>query len=333
MRTKKKLLHAAFLLIVAISLTSKAEATIWRVNNIVGIGADFKTLNAAFLSNNVLAGDTVYVEPSAQDYDIAYLKKKLVIIGPGYNLGAEGNPGLQYTDKVSEIYIILTDSLASGCTFLGLSGRISVHPSVDDLTISRCNFAWSDYSSKVGAVCANISITKSIVNFYSGNSFNNLYFANNIVNSYAVFSKALNSIVRNNIFTISLDIQASYISNNIFVTNNALKLINCTVKNNIATTGILPAGDNNQNNKLATDLFAGGTNIDAKYKLKAGSPAIGAGETINGITPDAGIFGTADPYRLSGIPAIPSIYQFTVPENVPSTATQMTVTFSTRSNN
>lgn len=331
--TKKTLFPLVSLFILTFLLTSKTQAKIWRVNNSVGVNADFKTLNTALSSNTVLSGDTVYVEGSDLKYDLAYLTKKLVIIGPGYNLGGEGNADLQHNDKVADIYIALSDSLASGSTFLGLVGRLSVHPAIDDMTISRCNVTWADYSSKAGSIYQNISITKSIINIYSNNVFNNLYFANNIVNTSGGISKALNSIIRNNIFTVSLDAQASYVSNNIFITLNVLKLTNCTVKNNIASNNLLPAGDNNQNNIPATDLFVGGPNIDGKYKLKTGSPAIASGETINGVTPDAGIFGTADPYRLSGIPAIPTIYQLTVPANVPASATQMTITFSTRSNN
>ncbi len=43
-----------------------------------------------------------------------------------------------------------------------------------------------------------------------------------------------------------------------------------------------------------------GNSTDGQFQLKAGSPALGAGETVSGITPDCGPFGTSDPYRLSG---------------------------------
>ncbi len=71
---------------------------------------------------------------------------------------------------------------------------------------------------------------------------------------------------------------------------------------------------------------------DAQFQLSAGSLAAAAGEPISGVTPDAGIFGTADPYVLSGVPPVPTIYSLTVPPSVPASATSMTVVFSTRSN-
>ncbi|WP_315820967.1 hypothetical protein [Paraflavitalea speifideaquila] len=51
------------------------------------------------------------------------------------------------------------------------------------------------------------------------------------------------------------------------------------------------------------------------------------------MTPDCGAFGGNDPYKLSGIPAIPSIYLLTVPASIPSGSSSMNVTFSTRNNN
>ncbi|MEQ1554417.1 MAG: hypothetical protein ABL929_09580, partial [Ferruginibacter sp.] len=72
---------------------------------------------------------------------------------------------------------------------------------------------------------------------------------------------------------------------------------------------------------------------DGQWRLKAGSPAIAAGETVLGITPDCGAYGTADPYVLSGIPPIPTIYLLTVPAAIASNATTMPITISTKSNN
>jgi len=47
------------------------------------------------------------------------------------------------------------------------------------------------------------------------------------------------------------------------------------------------------------------------FKLKAGSPALGAGYGSTAQNPvDAGMYGGSTPYVLSGIPAIPSIYFF-----------------------
>ena len=72
--------------------------------------------------------------------------------------------------------------------------------------------------------------------------------------------------------------------------------------------------------------------VDQAYQLSAGSPAIGAG-IPNGATPvDCGAFGGPNTYKLSGIPAIPSIYELQVPPSA-TTTTDMLINMKSRSNN
>ncbi len=83
-------------------------------------------------------------------------------------------------------------------------------------------------------------------------------------------------------------------------------------------------------------VYVGGTTggWDSRMMLKAGSPAIGAGVTVGTIvSPDCGAFGATDPYKLSGIPNIPTIYSLSAPTSIPSGTNSMNVTFSTRNNN
>jgi len=68
--------------------------------------------------------------------------------------------------------------------------------------------------------------------------------------------------------------------------------------------------------------------LDARNQLAPNSPARGAGE--NGT--DCGAFGGDDPYVLSGIPDIPSIYQLTVPSQVPQNGT-LNVQIKAKTNN
>jgi hypothetical protein len=145
----------------------------------------------------------------------------------------------------------------------------------------------------------------------------------------------INGLFRNNTLVSSGGtLNNCYVSNNIF-SSSSLTFTNSLVKYNVSNQNNLPdpVVNNNKVNQNAALFFVGGASADAQYQLGATSPALAAGEPINGVTPDAGAFGTADPYRLSGIPPIPAIYSLTVPASVPATATSMTITFSTRSNN
>ena len=70
--------------------------TVWRVNNNSTLNADFTSVNAAMNSANVKDGDTLYIEPSSSTYGGISCKKRLTIIGNGYDLyGVAGNLGLQ----------------------------------------------------------------------------------------------------------------------------------------------------------------------------------------------------------------------------------------------
>ena len=72
----------------------------------------------------------------------------------------------------------------------------------------------------------------------------------------------------------------------------------------------LPAGNGNLNGPyLLSDVFVSAGSSDGKWRLKPGSPAIGAG--IDGV--DLGPFGGPAPYILSGLPSRPRLTRFAVP--------------------
>ncbi|MBO9657839.1 MAG: hypothetical protein J7527_03360 [Chitinophagaceae bacterium] len=331
----KKNLHKLLLTMAAIGAMGSVDAKVWRVNNATGVAADFVQLSAAIANPAVLAGDTIHVEGSSTAYNRAELKKRLVIIGPGYHLSGTGsNAGLQYHDQIAYINGLVLDSLGSGSVVMGLSGYMYLQTGADNYTITRNNI--DIYTEIAGQKASNIKIVRNQIDVrLSAVAFEDLEFTNNIVNNNCLLSSLSNTNVlfRNNtISSATANVTNAYISNNIFL--STVNFVNCTIKYNIATgLNTLPAGDNNQNNRPTAALILNTGSNDGKFQLAPGSPAIAAGEPINGITPDCGAFGTADPYRLSGIAPVPTIYSLTVPASVPSSATTMTVTISTRSNN
>lgn len=319
------------------------NAMVWRVNNTAGIQADFKTLNELIQNGHVSDGDTVYVEGSADNYSVSTsLTKRLIFFGPGYLLNE--NSGLQVLTLMATINSITLDSLASGSQFYGLRlNQIYAGSSVDNIKIARCSL--SVYST--GTAIPNTRMTGweisqnmlNYVTFSTGFMLDGLVFRNNIVTQNTNFGGGFNMLFRNNIFLGLNRIADAYVSNNYFANINAPVFVNCTVRYNMSQyssapiLAALPASAFNIVGRPLADVFVNTGSADARYQLTATSPARGAGEPVNGVTPDIGAFGTGDPYRLSGIPPIPSIYAMSVPANVPSSATSMTVTLSTRSNN
>lgn len=328
-----------FAVLFVICSIGTAHAKVWRVNNNAAVATNFTSLTAAFNSPAVGDGDTLYVEGSVTAYDAPTLTKRLVIIGTGYLLsGAGANTGLQAYPNPSTVNTIAFDSLASGSTIIGLTLSAFLNSNVDNLTFARCSLN----VHQLNTISNSFAISNLVINkckaYVSLSTFKleNPQVTNCIfINSQALMGNVINGLFRNNtVASTGVALNNCYVSNNIFSAGN-FSVTNCVVKYNVSTQNYLPDPvlNNNKVNQSATSLFIGGASADAQYQLSATSPALAAGEPINGVTPDAGAFGTADPYRLSGIPPIPTIYSLNVPASIPATATSMTITFSTRSNN
>lgn len=327
-----------------------SHARIWRVNNNPGVATDFTTFDACIANASVVNGDTVHLEPSVTGYtNTNPINKRLVFIGTGYFLsGAGANAGLQ-TNPNSAFFLnsIAFDSLASGSRFLGIDGTFSIwlDPRADNIIFERCRFSnisWNTQATSTSNRAQNIVFNKC----YFSNAFppSQFFFDNlQITNCIIIGTIAFNpgnigsALIRNNVFQGGITLTNTYLSNNIFlnISSGSFNVTLSSIKNNIAElAGVLPAGNGNQNGISEASLFLGptGNSTDGQWRLAAGSPAIGAGETVSGVTPDCGAFGTADPYRLSGIPPVPTIYSLTVPGSVPI-GQPLNITVSTRSNN
>ncbi len=333
-----------------------AQAKIWRVNNNPGIAADFTTFNGAVTAATVSAGDTIYLEPSTIGYTTGSftMAKRLVVIGPGYfldpaNATTPGNAGLQVATANSELPFLRIASDADGSKFMGITFNGSIYmngannisfekvyfPSGvyfetgtnDAISFRKCFF---NNSANIGG-----SATAVITNLICENNifYNGAYFTlTTLSGSGNIFRN--NSVIGGNAFVMN----NTYVANNIFGIGSQNTFTNCTIKNNlfqIAQT--LPVtASNNQVSVNMANVYVGGTtgSLDSRSALKVGSPAIAAGLTIGAVvTPDCGAYGATDPYKLSGIPNIPSIYALTVPVSIPSGSATMNVTFSTRNSN
>lgn len=335
--------------------TVQVNATVHRVNNNVGSAAAFSTFAAAVASSSVLPGDTLHLEASATAYTPSLLNKRLVIIGLGYYLdpangSTPGNAGLQASTNNARFSSALAfDTLATGSRFLGVEfTSVFLDPRADNISFERCLFTSSVSWNIVGTAsqqAVGIRFNKCFLaaSFsFSGSNFNfvDLEITNCIFTGGLSFSGAnlLSALIRNNLFGSTVVVTNTYFANNIIINigSGGFTSANSIVRNNISQfAGLFPAGNGNQAapaNDITRIILNTGT-ADGRFRLSPTSIAIGAGETVGGVTPDVGPFGTADPYRLSGIPPVPTIYSLTVPATVPAAATTMNITLSTRSNN
>jgi hypothetical protein len=264
------------------------------------------------------------------------------------------------------------NSIMSGITSIGMQltnvGNITItRCRIGNFTFSTFSVA------KTGIVITKnfISGTFSNVGFTVSGDVT-IAIENNIFNSITGnagaginLSNQCRGLFRNNVCggaITNIAISNFYFANNIIISNGGTAVLggsNNVIKNNLnnrgaAVTGGLPTGNGNQNitdvqmrgtTAVLGDVFAGDvfnttstTPGDARFELRVGgpntNPAIATGETIAPVNnPNLGVYGATDPYKKSGIPAVPTIYGLTVPASVPPIATSMNVTISTRSNN
>lgn len=336
---KTLLLVVSLVLLVCLNATAK----IWRVNNTIGITADFTTLQAAH--DGAAAGDTLHVEGSPNNYSTLTFTKKLIVIGPGYYLSE--NPNTQAFTQSAKVSAFYFQPGSNGSIIMGLDfegNGIAIY--TNDIVIRRNRFCSASgnifdysmgtislyYNSNIGgsAPVNNIIISENFgirvdVNYAStGLLISNNYMGyygytgDNTTGQCLVLQTNAVAIVQNNIFRRGrITAYNSNFSNNIMVAGSFEGTGNL-VSNNLANAEQFGTTNGNQGNIVMANVFVGaGTGIssDGQWKLKAGSPAIGAGYGSTAQNPvDVGMYGGTTAYKLSGQPPVPAIYFF---ENQP----------------
>jgi hypothetical protein len=324
----------AFIMSVFISVS--VQAKIWRVNNNVGIAADFTTIQNAH--NAAAAGDTLYLEGSNTSYGTLTSTKQLYIIGPGYFLDQIPNSQVgQLTAKVDNFTL---NTGAAGTVIMGVDfyGN-SLTINCNDVTIRKNKFSspsgndplyWPGTitlnhvnNSSVNPGVSNIIIAQNIgVTISATKPSNNILITNNIITYPANHGENTTNpcldggqntvmLIQNNIFRRArISVYGSTITNNIMVAGSFLPNNNL-YSNNIGNSTQFGTDNGNQSNVAMTSVFTGTGAPDEAYKLKAGSPAIGAGYGSTASSPiDCGIYSGSLPYVVAGQVNMPVIYFF-----------------------
>jgi hypothetical protein len=302
---------------------------ILRVNNNVGVNAPYTTISAAIAAAGV--NDIIMVEGSILAYDNLTINKKVTIVGPGYFLLE--NLNLQGSHSSASLSLVSLGAGSDGSSFYGLNitGNISVPSStvVNNLTISNCRLgAFNSNGSGNNYFISGCYITGNLI-FSNLSNNTGVTLSNNYIGGFGQGGGTTLVTLTHNIIAIS--ISSSYncdFYNNILIgQNNTSRYYNSIIKNNVFTTTQAslagagsPVDGTNIFSALTTDLFIGltGNTTDTQWKLKDGSPAIGAG--ISGV--DCGMYGGNTPYRPSGIQlGQPTINSFTAPASVQQNGT------------
>lgn len=323
-------------LALSVLITVSAQAKIWRVNNNVGISADFNTLQKAH--DGAAAGDTLYLEGSNTSYGALTASKLLYIIGPGYFQEFVANaPVGQLSAKVDNISL---NAGAAGTVIMGLdfyNNTLNIY--CNDVTIRKNKFCSPNASDLLyyhGTInlnhlnnngnnpgVSNIIIAQNVGLIISATKpGNNILITNNVISYSGNYSDQTTSacldggqstvmLVQNNIFRRGkVNVYGSTVTNNI-ITNGFFAANNNLYANNLGNGTQFGTDNGNKSNITMADVFTGTGGPDEAYKLKAGSPAQGAGYgSTAGSSVDCGIFSGSLPYVVAGQVNMPVIYFF-----------------------
>jgi hypothetical protein len=319
---------------------------------ILRVGIDYPDFNSA--NGAAVAGDTLQIYGSHN----GTATKRLVIIGFGYNFDV--HPGMQAIGNDAPSQLGVNINAGADSTIVeGINGDVNIFAqkvivrrcrasiniynqtrSLNDIKIISCVFLSGGMVYNNNFPCTNIQVYNTIL--VGGFSMYNIASSGSIINCVPHFQGGAN--------VLSLGQANFLVKNSIFYYSNSNANPNTVYESNFFIEGQpspAPQGSNNRWNQSTATLFnrLGGTSDNPSYNynasfdenwflLKAGSPAIGGGTNAAGAPTDCGLFG-GEPvyvYRISGVPAVPSIYKLTAPSSA-ATSDPYQVTNSVRSNN
>jgi hypothetical protein len=252
-----------------------------------------------------------------------------VLIGPGYFLTE--NDSTYANPNFARFLSIRIQATAAGTEIYGVyvftqdanTNNLVVYAS--DVIISRNYFYPSGQNTlSIHANVQNVTITQNyLYEVYLNATASNMIISNNFIQYRIIMNNTSSGIITNNV--VGQQIENAYnsqIKNNILFENIGGDVLSVNhsgnyVAYNITATQLVGGGSYGPGNVGSVDMSTvftgyptqGDYSTDARWQIKAGGPADGAGE--GGI--DCGMFGGSLPYVLSGLPAIPRIYEAIIP--------------------
>jgi len=290
----------------------------------VSLGSSMSFLAASegsIVSGLYFAGSTIYVGAN----NIVIRRNRDVTVNLSYN--PNGTPNLPQT--VNNLQILENYELTINYSYniagftqtnLNVSNNLmesfSLNTTLNTYNGSISNNVWAYDATNAGGNGGATSYSSGSAIYLGNGAF---LFQNNILASYTNASAASNY----NYFVINDGGNTVFNYNLILQSYNNINL--GTGIGNIVT----PIGNASA---IFEDFPAIGTNTaDARYRLKAGSPALIANRP--GSSADAGMYGGAAPYKLSTLPSIPSIYSLSSPQGNNPTGSTIQINVSAKGNN
>lgn len=330
-------LYLVLLVLALVCFARQTQAKIIRIGYPGGSlsSIDYAYNNIAAAITAAAAGDTIqlYQQYWPGTSPFSQVSKKLVFIGFGYFL--DKNSGLQSITSGDVYTVNLQFNAGSeGSVVEGAFGNFYINTNNIWLRRTRINTCYLYDNNVLSDIKFTQCYIGQIVEYYASKGASNIVLKNNYIGYVSLTHST--GIFSNNVVDGTVSLNSFLVKNNI-IDGCVIGSLNIIQNNLFSTTCSAVSGNNNQFNVNFSNVFSGwnfGILSDSSLVLKAGSVAINAGVKNDNTTTNAGVFGgePGEAYRLSGIPAVPSIYKMAAASQTVTTNPYV-ITVSIRGNN
>ena len=287
-------------MLVAASVSMAAQAKILRVSNVAGSSAPYTSFDSAQADAN--EGDTIMLDASATSYGKVDIKKRLVILGPGYDLIRNG---IVYEGADAACFSGGTRVSAEGTVLKGLriinEGGGSLTLAANKIIVNRCYVSGLIYLRNASNSVIHQCYCHGVEGY--GSDFQES------------FIQVTNSIITSRISVL----HDSYVAYNTTYDCAPFACKNCTFEYNMNQREWNDTNNTYVNN-LQTRAYVSVLNKTSPFDGDVKEVEID--EDTRGTY---GAFAGDDPYVLAGIPSGPVIQDLIVPTTVEKGST-MSVT-------
>ena len=316
---KLLLSKAALTIVLLLTIGQSGHATSWRINNNASRRAHFADINAAMSSADVVAGDTLYMDPGTSLAGDQTVTKQVTIVGPGFFRGDAPHAFAYFQNRLyitasntkvegiimssDDIYIRAQNVTIERCKFRTIYVGDSEYDNARYATIRQCYGGCIDGRGNTSNVSAYCTVENCIL-IKSGwpGCLYELYIPT-IRHNYlketednAVLSSLDNAIIQDNIILNSKK------NTNLFSSVTNISDFSHNVMSCAETTySSIPSENNKYGYTSEADIFTLTGQNDQRYQLKDDSPAKNYASEENG-GGDCGPYGGLTPYVAGGMP-------------------------------
>lgn len=285
-------MRKTIVILVALCATMAAQATILRVSNVSGSTAPYSTVEAAL--DAAAEGDTIMLDASGTDYGWLDITKRVVVIGPGYWLQANGiiQEGVEYA-RADGVNVKTSGVTVCGLYLKGMDADVNIWDGCTNTVVKRCHIGGCINIGQNADRCAILQ--------------NYVIMQNNIPQIGEGGSSSSHHQITNNIFASYFNlrnIHDCYFAYNTILKNGTINIwnnsSNITFEKNIWPEQ--PGQPDNEtcnfSDNLIMEIPEEGTDKDLRDKNYSTTHGAFAGDS---------------PYVISGVPSAPVIEDLQVP--------------------